>query len=82
MSDLNLLGRGLSGPYYPQGTWTTTPVSQLPKTGVHVGAELAYRVGHWAGTILDNQFSFSDRIANAASDRTPSSVKWWIHKNF
>ncbi len=74
----------LKGPYYPQsgwGKWTSTPISRLPKWGTIGAVITAGRAGWTIGTTLDRQFGLSNRISDHMANRTPSSVKWWIHKH-
>lgn len=74
----------LDGPYYPKsgvGKWTGTPVSKLPKLGTIGAAYTAADIGYKIGSHLDNHYKWSDRASDWAADHTPSSAKWWIHKN-
>jgi hypothetical protein len=73
----------LQGPYYPQTGFGKifTPVSKLPKMGTMGAAITAFRTGYWAGSKLDKWTGASTRISNNLANRTPSSMKWWIHKH-
>jgi hypothetical protein len=75
----------LQGPYYSTtgiSKWAITPVSKLPWTGAVGAGIIAFRAGWWLGGQLDQHFGLSNRASDFMFDRTPSSIKWWIHDHF
>ncbi len=69
-------GPRLIGPYRPTGL--LGPARGLGAIGAGI---TAFRIGWGVGTRLDQRFGWSNSISTAAANRSPRSLKWWIHRH-